>query len=172
MLSAGFQYAQLDIGFREHWLSPFTHSAMLISTQAKTQPSVTLSNYTPISRLGLSYEMFLAEMDYSDQIASPNGGTTAGRPRLAGLRFAIEPATGRSLGANRIFQYGGGDRGGDSFGDFFDALFDSFRRQLGNAGGTEFRIRQSTRIVDEQFHISRADTVFGVPRICGRGSLV
>lgn len=122
MLSLGFEYAQLDIGYREHWMSPLTSSAMLISTQAKTMPSVTLSNYMPITRFGLQYEIFLAEMGYTDRIAYQDG-YTQGHPRLAGLRLAIEPAPGWVLGANRIMQFGGGARGGDSFSDFIDALF-------------------------------------------------
>ena len=122
MLSAGFDWAQLDIGYRDHWLSPFTDSAMIISTEARTLPSITLSNYRPLTSWGLQYEMFLAEMEHSDRIAFGDG-FTAGKPRLAGLRLAIEPAPGWSLGANRLMQYGGGERGGTSFGDFFDALF-------------------------------------------------
>lgn len=122
MLSVGFEYAQLDAGFRDHWFSPFTQSAMLISTNARTLPSVTLSNYTPITPLGFRYEVFLAEMDYSSNILF-QGALTSGRPRLAGLRLAIEPAPGWSLGANRIMQFGGGARGGKSLGDFLDALF-------------------------------------------------
>lgn len=122
MLSLGFEYAQLDVGYREHWLSPFTTSAMLLSTEAKTMPSVTLSNYMPMTRLGLQYEVFLAEMAYSDKIVYQDG-LTAGNPRLAGLRLAIEPVPGWSLAANRVFQFGGGARGGDSFSDFLDALF-------------------------------------------------
>ena len=122
MLSLGFEYAQLDIGYRDHWLSPFTTSAMIISTQAQTLPSITLSNYTPITRLGLQYEVFLAEMEESNRIAFEDGFTT-GNPRLAGLRFGIEPAPGWSLSGNRMLQFGGGERGGDSFSDFIDALF-------------------------------------------------
>jgi hypothetical protein len=122
MLSLGFEYAQLDIGYRDHWLSPFTSSAMVMSTEAQTLPSITLSNYTPITRFGLQYEIFLAEMEHSDQIRFEDG-FTSGKPRLAGLRFAIEPAPGWSLSANRLMQYGGGERGGDSFSDFVDALF-------------------------------------------------
>jgi len=122
MLSLGFEYAQLDVGFREHWLSPFTTSSMLLSTEAKTMPSVTLSNYMPITRLGLQYEVFLAEMSHSDRIVYQDG-FTQGNPRLAGLRVAIEPVPGWSLAANRVLQFGGGARGGTSFGDFFDALF-------------------------------------------------
>jgi len=122
MLSLGFEYAQLDVGFREHWLSPFTTSAMLVSTEAKTMPSVTLSNYMPITRLGLQYEVFLAQMARSGRIAYQDG-FTQGNPRLAGLRLAIEPVPGWSLAANRVLQFGGGARGGDSLSDFFNALF-------------------------------------------------
>ncbi len=122
ILSLGFEYAQLDIGYRDHWLSPFTGSAMIISTQALALPSFTLSNYTPITRFGLQYEVFLAEMEESDQIRFEDGFTT-GNPLLAGLRFGIEPAAGWSLSANRLLQYGGGERGGNTFSDFLDALF-------------------------------------------------
>ncbi len=83
---------------------------------------MTLSNYAPITGLGLYYEVFLAEMRLLDRIRFEDG-FTSGNPRLAGLRFAIEPAPGWSLSANRLMQYGGGERGGDSFSDFLDALF-------------------------------------------------
>ena len=130
MLSLGFEYAQLDVGYRDHWFSPFSDSAMLISTEAHTMRSVTLSNYTPISFVGLQYEVFLAEMDKSKRIAyrstRPDGtvveGLSEGHPRLAGLRIAIEPVTGWSLAANRVMQFGGGARGGAGFNAFFDAL--------------------------------------------------
>ena len=122
MLSVGFDYAQLDVGYRDHWFSPFTESAMIISTEARTLPSITLSNYRPLTQFGFRYEVFLAEMEHSDQIRFEDG-FTAGKPRLAGLRFSIEPAAGWSIGANRLMQYGGGERGGSSVGDFLDALF-------------------------------------------------
>ena len=133
MLSLGFEYAQLDIGYRDRWLSPFTGSAMIISTEAQTLPSVTLSNYAPITKFGLQYEVFLAEMEDSDQIRFEDG-FTSGNPRLAGLRLGIEPAPGWSLSANRMIQYGGGERGGDSFSDFIDALFNP--READNASDT------------------------------------
>ena len=60
MLSLGFSWAQLDVGYRDHWLSPMTDSSTLLSTEAPTMPSVTLSNYEPITRLGFQYEFFLA----------------------------------------------------------------------------------------------------------------
>jgi hypothetical protein len=122
LVSFGYDFAQFDLGWREHWFSPFTHSAMVISTQAKTLPSITVSNYRALTPLGFQYELFMAEMGHSDRIAFEDG-FTSGNPRLAGMRFTIEPAVGWSLSANRVMQYGGGARGGTSFGDFFEALF-------------------------------------------------
>jgi len=120
-LSIGYEYAQLDVGYRDHWLSPFTDSSMLIGTQAATMPSITLSNYTPMTSIGLTYELFMAEMSESPNIAFA-GGTTTGNPLLAGLHFAIAPAAGWTLSGNRLIQYGGGERGGKDSGDFLNAL--------------------------------------------------
>jgi hypothetical protein len=121
MISLGLDVAQLDIGFRDHWFSPFSGSSMLISTQAETLPSVTLSNYRPLTRLGFQYELFLAEMGSSDRIAF-NNRFTSGNPRLAGLRLGIEPAAGWSLSFNRLLQFGGGERNGGGFSDIVKAV--------------------------------------------------
>ena len=121
VLSIGISRAQVDIGYREHWLSPMTDSSMLIGTESVTMPSVTLSNYEPLTRLGLHYEAFLARMEKSDRIVFEDR-FTSGHPRLAGLHVSIEPVSGWSLGLNRIMQYGGGERSG-SFSDLIDAFF-------------------------------------------------
>jgi hypothetical protein len=121
VLSFGIEHAQVDVGYRDHWLSPMTDSAMLLSTQAQTMPSVTLSSYSPMTRLGLRYEFFIAEMSESSNIAF-QGGYTSGNPQLAGLHVSIEPVPGWAIGFNRLMQYGGGERP-DSFGDLLDAFF-------------------------------------------------
>ena len=111
MLSLGFNFAQLDIGYRDHWWSPATDSSMLISTEAPTTPSVTLSNYEPLTRLGFQYEFFLTELSRSDHILVPGESTVSehsGRPHLFGTQFSIEPFSGWSLGVNRFLEYGGG----------------------------------------------------------------
>ncbi len=108
-VSVGWEYAQLDVGLRDHWWSPMTDSSMLISTQARTMPGVTLSNYTPLTKFGFRYEAFLARMSRVENIAF-EGGTTSGYPRLAGLQVSIEPVRGWSVGASRLLQYGGGER--------------------------------------------------------------
>ena len=133
MLSLGFEYAQLDVGYRPRWYSPFTDSAMLISTEAQTRPSITLSNYTPMTSLGFTYELFISEMESSQRIGfgsnctpslppQPDETCTSGKPRLGGMRIGIEPATGWSLSANRLLQFGGGAREG-SYTDFLRALW-------------------------------------------------
>ncbi|MGC3982709.1 MAG: capsule assembly Wzi family protein [Steroidobacteraceae bacterium] len=121
MLSAGFDFAQLDIGFRDHWLSPMSGSSMLIGTEASTMPSVTLSNYRPLTPLGLTYEVFAARMSKQDGITY-FGGMTSGNPHLAGMQLGIEPTIGYALTLNRVMQYGGGARGGGGFSAFVDAL--------------------------------------------------
>lgn len=124
IVSLGFDFAQLDVGYRDRWLSPFTESAMLLSTNAKMLPSVTLSNYEPLTRLGLQYQVFMAEMEHSDRIRYQDVRSTSGTPRLAGLQLGIAPVPGWSLAVNRIMQYGGGKRGGRSLRDFWNALVD------------------------------------------------
>jgi hypothetical protein len=121
MLSIGNEYLQLDIGFRDHWWSPMTDSSMLIGTQAPTMPGVTLSNYTPISKLGFRYEVFMARMGYEPNIAF-QGGTTSGYPRLFGLQVSIDPVRGWTLSAGRLLQYGGGERD-DSLSSLARAFF-------------------------------------------------
>ena len=125
MLSIGFNWAQLDLGYRDHWLSPTTDSSMLISTEAPTMPSITLSNYEPLTRLGFQYELFLARMSRSDHILFNGQGTSAqssGNPHLFGMQLSIEPFSGWSIGVNRMLQYGGGglpDSGQFLLRDFF-----------------------------------------------------
>jgi len=121
VVSLGRDFAQLDVGYRDHWWSPAQGNAMLLSTQAATMPSVTISNYRPLSKVKLRYEAFMARMSESTNILTDTG-TTSGHPQLAGLHLSIEPLPGWSLGVNRIMQYGGGDRD-DSFGDLLDAFF-------------------------------------------------
>lgn len=106
MLSVGTNWAQLDIGYRDHWLSPLTETSALVSTEAPTTPSVTISNYEPLTRLGIQYEFFLTKL--SEQPILYLGNEQLGSPRLFGMQLSIEPFSGWSLGVNRTLEYGGG----------------------------------------------------------------
>jgi hypothetical protein len=106
MASVGTNWAQLDFGYRDHWLSPLTDSGSLTTTEAPTTPSVTLSNYEPLTRMGIQYEFFLTRL--SSQPIAYNGNHAVGDPRLFGAQLSIEPFSGWSLGVNRLLEYGGG----------------------------------------------------------------
>jgi hypothetical protein len=131
-VSLGWDWLQLDLGFRDRQWSPMTDSAMLISTESPTMPSITLSNYRPLTRVGWQYELFLARVGQTDDIQVPvfNSNplvvnTTEGYPKLFGARLGIEPGdAGWSLAAQRVIYYGGGAAGGQSASDLLKALFD------------------------------------------------
>ena len=138
MASLGNEYLQLDLGYRDHWLSPLTDSSMLVSTEAPTLPSITLSNQRPISGLGLQYEFFLARMSYANQIVW-HKGFTAGYPRLAGIHLGIEPVDGWAISGNGTWQFGGGARPG-SLSEFFSNLFSRTQQPTGtNSPNTDSR---------------------------------
>jgi Capsule assembly protein Wzi len=130
-LSLGWDWAQLDLGYRDHWWSPMTDSSMLVSTESPTMPGVTLSNYQSLTRLGWQYEVFLERVGYTDKIEVPIANSnplafesTAGYPKLFGAHLGIEPAdSGWSLAAQRIIYYGGGAAGGQSATDLLKAFF-------------------------------------------------
>jgi hypothetical protein len=130
-LSLGWDWAQLDAGYRDHWWSPMTDSSMLISTESPTMPSVTLSNYQPLTGLGWQYEIFLARVGHTDNIEVPipntsplETETTEGYPKFFGAHLGIEPAnSGWSLAAQRVMYYGGGEAGGQSAADLLKAFF-------------------------------------------------
>ncbi len=116
-LSLGFSGAQLDAGYLPHWLSPLTDSSALISTEAPTMPSVTLSNWEPLTRLGFLYQFSLARASQTGSNSGDslpgdniqyNGVASRGNPKLFLTQLSIEPYPGWSFGVNRLLQYGGG----------------------------------------------------------------
>ncbi|MFL0801931.1 MAG: capsule assembly Wzi family protein [Agarilytica sp.] len=112
-LSMGVEWAQLDIGYRDMWLSPFQGSAQLLSTNAEPMPSISLSNNLPIEFLGLrwNYLGFLSQM--SRQLVTYREGEAPSdkdKPLLAGFHLSVQPKPWWTLGASRVFQFGGGER--------------------------------------------------------------
>jgi Capsule assembly protein Wzi len=147
VLSLGFDWAQLDLGYRDHWWSPMTDSSVLISTEAPTMPSATLSNYEPFTRLGLQYEIFAARMSYTNKILMPDGTVSAGYPKFSGLRLGIEPAnSGWSFAANRVLIFGGGAAGGQSAWDILQAFFDPTKSQTTGFGTTSVVSKQEASL--------------------------
>jgi hypothetical protein len=109
VFSAGNEFARVDVGFRDRWVSPLGDSAFLQSTQATTMASVSVSNERPISRARLGYEFHVSRMSWSQRIIAGDV-ITQGHPLLAGMQVSIQPAPGWSLGVGRQLQFGGGSR--------------------------------------------------------------
>ena len=121
MVSLGDEYAQLDVGWRDHWFSPLTDSSMLISTEAPPMPSFTLSSQRPLGGLGLEYELFLARMSSTAEIVYKDQ-LNQGAPTLAGAHIGLGPLPGWSISGNATWQFGGGGRP-ESFSEFFSHLY-------------------------------------------------
>ncbi len=132
-VSMGVQWAQLDIGYRDFWLSPFQGSSQLISTHAENMPSITLSNNIPMEFLGArwNYQGFLAEMG-PQQVVYKSQPTDGNNPLIAGLHLSVQPTPWWTLGATRVLQFSGGDRPRD-IETVFRAFFDP--RGADNVGG-------------------------------------
>ncbi len=180
MISLGFSYAQLDLGFRPHWFSPMSDSSMLMSTEAATMPSVTVSNYEPFTSFGLHYELFAARMSESDRIVL--GDTLVrGHPSLAGFHLDMEPANGWSIGVNRLVQYGGGALGGNGPKRFFSSLFSPnaghqtgvVAQQIGNQEGsfTSKLVFPGRVPFDVYFEYAGEDTSHSKPYLLGNSAL-
>ena len=102
----GYEYAQIEAGYREHWFSPMQDSALLTSTNAKPSPSVTVSNATPISDWDLRYELFYSKLEKVTGITQ-QGQIFSGKPGLAGLHLSISPIDTWTIGISRTLQFGG-----------------------------------------------------------------
>jgi len=141
MLSLGGSYLQIDLGFKPHWWSPLSDSSMLMSTEAPTMPSISISNYQPLTPLNIRYEFFDARMSKTDHIAfqDANGHQTfrSGNPKLFGAHVSIEPASGWSLGFSRVLQYGGAGRP-SSLHALFNGFFNPSRFDNAGPGSAAF----------------------------------
>ena len=121
-LGVGYEYLQVELGYREHWFSPMQDSAMLVSTHAKPSPSITISNATPITDWNVRYEIFYSELEKVEGIRLGDE-LFPGKPRHAGLHLSFTPFDFWTIGFNRTLQFGGGKRK-VSFSDVLKALFD------------------------------------------------
>ena len=122
--SFGLDWAQIDIGYKNHWWSPFQGSAKMISTHAPTMPSISMENSAPLELfgLGVDYELFIAQMS-RQPVLYQGVYNNADKPLLSGVHLGIRPTEWFSLGFNRMFQFGGGERP-LSLGTLARALFD------------------------------------------------
>jgi hypothetical protein len=153
-VSLGGRRAQLDVGYRDHWWSPLSDHSWLMSTEAATIPTLTLSNTLPLTRLHLRYEVFYGQLSRSDKIDF-NGGMVSGHPRVFGFHLSTEPAPGWSLGVGRLMQFGPAPRPA-SLGNLFSAFFNPSRYDNTRPGFGAIQ-----EFGNEQFSLTSSFTVPG-----------
>jgi hypothetical protein len=115
---------QLDLGYREHWYSPFSFSSQLISNNAEMGPSITLSTVSPIERFWqANFELFYTRLDKVNSGIRYLDQWYDGSPHLIGTHLSLSPTESWTLGFNRMLQFGGGPRE-VSASDIINAFFD------------------------------------------------
>ena len=115
---------QLDLGYREHWYSPFSFSSQLISNNAEMGPSITLSTVSPIERFWqANFELFYTRLDKVKNGVKYLDQQHDGSPHLIGTHLSLSPTESWTLGFNRMLQFGGGPRE-VSTGDIINAFFE------------------------------------------------
>ncbi|MBL4941577.1 MAG: hypothetical protein JKY81_07930 [Colwellia sp.] len=131
-ISFGADVLQVDIGYRERWISPFQEGAVLLSTQAKAPLSVTISNPRLITDYNIKYEMSIGLLDEQNDIRfDRNKAAVSGKPALLTMHLSAQPFDWWTLGFNRTLMFGGDEK--VTLSDVWNAIIDPVNND--NCGG-------------------------------------
>jgi len=137
-VSFGADVLQVDIGYREHWVSPFQESAVLLSTQAKPPLSVTISNPTLITDFNIKYEMSIAILDEHDEILfDRDEPAVSGDPALLMMHLSAQPFDWWTIGFNRTLMFGGDEK--VTLSDIWNAIIDPVNSDNCGGDGTDLQ---------------------------------
>ena len=115
---------QLNLGYKEHWFSPFKTFAQVYSNNAQAPLSVSLGLNAPLKNWwNFDFELFYSKLEHVEEDILYQGTLHSGTPRIAGTHISFEPFDGWKVGFNRFFQFGGGPRD-TSFSSVVKAFFD------------------------------------------------
>lgn len=107
-ISVGWDVFQIDIGYREHWLSPTQEGAMLLSTQAKPALNLTISNPTLLTDWNIKYELSVGILEEQKGIQFGRDSLiVSGQPNLLSMHLSLQPLDWWTIGFNRTFMFGG-----------------------------------------------------------------
>lgn len=127
---------QLDIGYRDSWMSPSTDSSLLMSTNSAPALGITVSNILPYESLwNLRYELGVRQLSEYQNIIYGDRVET-GQPALINTHISIEPLDGWTLAFNRTMQFGGGSRDVD-LKSILKAFFNPVLSDNAESGGLE-----------------------------------
>ncbi len=165
-ISVGVDYFQVDIGYREHWLSPFQDSAVLLSTQAKPTLNVTISNPVLLTDFNIKYEMSIGLLDEHTGIRfDREKPAVTGDPALLTMHMSAQPYEWWTIGFNRTLMFGGDDK--VTVSDIWNAIIDPVNSDNCGGAGTdlqdcskEFGNQQAS--ITNKFDLNWFDTPFSL----------
>ena len=108
-LSYGFDWSQIDLGYKDHYYGQFRNGGMQISNNARNSVSLSISNPKPFEFAKTNYEIFLTKLAKIDGIHF-DGQTFDGNPYLLGMHLDFHPISNFEISLDRTFQFGGGPR--------------------------------------------------------------
>lgn len=146
-ISVGIDYFQVDIGYRERWVSPFQEGAVLLSTQAKPPLTVTMSNPTLITDFNIKYEMSFGLLDEQDGIRfDRDKPAISGEPALLIMHLSAQPFDWWTIGFNRTLMFGGDEK--VTLSDIWQGIIDPVNSD--NCGGHGTALQDCTQELGNQ----------------------
>jgi len=137
-LSFGLDVLQVDIGYREHWLSPFQDSAVLMSTQARPPLSVTISNPALITDFNIKYELSIGRLEKQEGIRfDREQPSISGKPSLLMMHLSAQPLDWWTIGFNRTLMFGGDEKVGLS--EIWKGIIDPVNNDNCGGEGTDLQ---------------------------------
>ena len=136
-LSMGWDVFQVDVGYRETWMSPHIDSALLRSTQAEPNINLTISNSALLTSWNVKYEFSVGLLSETDKILYQDELTT-GKPGYMTMHLSLQPFDWWTIGFNRSYMFGGGGRSVD-LGDIWKAIIDPVNSDNCGGSGTDLQ---------------------------------
>ncbi|MET1253614.1 capsule assembly Wzi family protein [Aliikangiella maris] len=159
-LSFSNDYLQIDVGYKEIWLSPFQESAMLLSTNAKPIARFNISSPTPWTDYQIRYDVSFGKLEEMEGIRFGEE-RKSGEPGFLTMHFSLQPFDWWTIGATRTMMFGGGDRDVD-LGDVWNAIIDPVNSD--NCGGESELQNCKEEFGNQQASISnKFDFYWGMP---------
>jgi hypothetical protein len=156
-VSLGWPWLQADLGYRDHWLSPADDSAIALSTNAVSSPSITIANSLPLTRARINYELVYSRLENTDKILFEDA-LHEGRPQMLAVHLSAAPWSWLVIGGNRVMQFGGGPREPVTLGEVLRAFFFPNRYDNVTSGGDR----------DDEFGNQLGSLVFAANHRIGR----
>jgi len=138
-ISFGWDVLQVDIGYREHWLSPTQEGALLLSTQAKPALNVTISNPELLTDWNIKYEMSVGVLERQNGIQfDVEKAPVSGKPALMSMHLSFQPLDWWTIGFNRTLMFAGNDDD-ISIKDVWNGITDPVNSDNCGGSGTELQ---------------------------------